>query len=56
MSLLTDVANSYIMDIIVSYAMKGNFILDVIMSYSFLFLLDIVIRRRTTVEYEKTGD
>lgn len=57
MSLFTDVTNSYIMNVITSYAMKHDFILDVIMrSLLFLLLVIVIIRGRTTVQYEKVGD
>lgn len=50
----TDVTNSYIMNVITSYAMKHDFILDVIMrSLLFLLLVIVIIRGRTTVQYEK---
>lgn len=45
------------MNVITSYAMKLDFILDVIMrSLLFLLLVIVIIRGRTTVQYEKVGD
>ncbi len=45
------------MNVITSYTMKHDFILDVIMrSLLFLLLVIVIIRGRTTVQYEKVGD
>lgn len=45
------------MNVITSYAMKHDFILDVIMRrLLFLLLVIVIIRGRTTVQYEKVGD